>query len=159
VNATVAQIGAGTVNALTAIRAKTSVSQAKFTLLDTAHIEEQTLVITNNGLVPVKYKFTLEPSEAFNFFGDSPLAQGHPLYTMYPYALEPEVDLPGPILVLGRRSETIKLNFSPPKVVNASAIPIYSGKVAISGDNGDKLGITYLGMEQVVSLMISGLTS
>jgi hypothetical protein len=147
VNATVAQTGAGTINAVTALQSKTSISQAKFNLLDTAHIEDQTVTITNNGHVPVTYRFSVQPSEGFNFFGDSPFAQDNPYYLAYPYPLIPKVSLPGTIRIQGSSSATVKFKFSPPEVANASAIPIYSGKIAISGDNGDELGITYLGTQ------------
>jgi hypothetical protein len=147
VNATVAQIGAGTINALTAILSKTSVSQAKFNLLDTAHIQDQAVTITNNGRGPVTYKFSVEPSEAFNYFGDSPFSQNNPYYLTNPYSLLPEVALPGDIRIEGSNSATVNFKFSAPEVANVSAIPIYSGKIAISGDNGDELGITYLGIQ------------
>ncbi|KAF8913654.1 hypothetical protein CPB85DRAFT_1433847 [Mucidula mucida] len=50
------------------------------------------------------------------------------------------------VAVLPGRSATVSVEFSPPEGLDASALPIYSGKIVVSGSNGDELGIPYFGL-------------
>lgn len=79
------------------------------------------------------------------FADDTILVQLYEAAITGPLKIEPVLNLPNPINIPGFSSKTIAISFKPPTGLNASAIPIYSGKVTISGTNGDRLGIPYLG--------------
>ena len=145
--ASVAQVGAGIVNAATTLEAVTSVNVAKLLLNDTAHFQaKHTITITNNGPDPVTYTFSHQPVGGFNLLSsESTMVQTYNGFIQQPLPLTAGVDLPPSLHVGGFSSETVTVTFSTPTGGNASEIPVYSGKILISGTNNDKLGIPYLG--------------
>lgn len=46
-----------------------------------------------------------------------------------------------------------RFTFKVPEGLNTSSLPVYSGKILISGDNGEELGVPYFG-EQFAYLIL-----
>jgi hypothetical protein len=145
--ASVAQAGAGIINAATTVETKTSVNIGKLLLNDTGHFTaKHTIIISNDGPTPVTYKFSHQTAGGFNLLSGNPLSvQEYASFIQHPLSMTAGVDLPPPLRVGGFSSESVTIKFSPPSGGNISAVPIYSGKILVSGTNFDELGIPYLG--------------
>lgn len=145
--APVAQVGGGIINAVTILEASTSVDTASLALNDTAHFKSShTITLSNTGLGIVIYKLSHEPAGGFSLFDN---------FTFWVDTVEatlPSVtakaQLPNSVILLPWESTKITIKFTPPSPgrVNATSIPVYSGKILIEGSNGDSLGIPYIGI-------------
>ena len=62
-----------------------------------------------------------------------------------PLAIVPGVQLPAPLSIGPGQTKTVNVTFSPPTVAGAHLLPLYGGKVWVSGDNGEKLCVPYGG--------------
>ncbi|KAB5586270.1 subtilisin-like serine protease [Coniochaeta sp. 2T2.1] len=144
--APVPQVGSGLVNAWKVLDYKASLAFDKFELNDTAHFSRYHEVsITNSGDKPVTYKFTLQPAGGFNGQSSYP-SYLSVSYELVPLSIVPKVSFPsGAFTVQPGQSKTAQINFNPPAGLDESQLPIYSGKVLISGSNGEELSIPYFG--------------
>ncbi|KAK3356764.1 subtilisin-like serine protease [Lasiosphaeria hispida] len=144
--APVPQVGTGLINATKVLTSTTSLAFEKFALNDTAHFSRyHSVSITNSGTLPVTYKFTLQPAGTFN--AQSP---NYPdflaaFYEFEPYAFTPAASLPSPLTIAPGQTKLAKISFEPPQGLSADKLPVYSGKVLLSGSNGDELSIPYTG--------------
>ncbi|KAK5651948.1 hypothetical protein OQA88_11490 [Cercophora sp. LCS_1] len=146
--APVNQVGAGLINATMVLEATTSLTYEKFALNDTANFRPNHEVsITNKGKEVVTYKFSLQPFGAFS--GQSTELEGvlAEATELRPFALAPSVDLPSEITVEPGETKKVAVKFSLPQSqgLNTTKLPFYSGRVLVSGSNGETLGIPYLG--------------
>jgi len=144
--APIAQIGGGYVNATKVLTYDTSVSPAKLELNDTMYFKPGHFInVKNSGYSKVKYTVTHFPVDTF--------------YTFEPGYTVPKI-FP-PILVEGVASvqfsrtvftvhpgttDSFKVTFTPPQGLNEALLPVYGGKIVITGDNGERLEIPYLGI-------------
>ncbi|KAK9797701.1 hypothetical protein SCARD494_03530 [Seiridium cardinale] len=150
------QVGAGFVDAVKLLNYTTELSfdGRKFELNDTAHFQGSHAVdITNKASEAVTYTFALQPAGGYESWTPLPpgAAQyGLPGVKLYPditpEEMVPEVALPEALTIAAGETVTVPLTFSVPQGLNASNLPVYSGKVLISGDNGEELGIPYFGV-------------
>jgi hypothetical protein len=146
--APVAQVGTGLIDAWKVLSYKTSLSFEKFSLNDTTHFNRVHKVeISNRGDSPVTYNFTLQPAGGFNAvftFGNVTTIPGAP--DIPPFSIIPTVAFPnGTFTVKPGENKTAEFKFEPPTGFDQEQMPIYSGKVLITGDNNEQLSIPYLG--------------
>ncbi|KAH7324203.1 putative minor extracellular protease vpr [Stachybotrys elegans] len=152
--APVAQVGSGRINATKIMETKTSLSYSKFSLNDTHFFSRyQKVDITNNGDKPVTYTFSQQAFGGIEVMNNDPAFWGTPRpawveeLMVNPVELVPSISFPRPgFTVKPGQTRTAQFNFMYPSNGNATNLPIYSGKVLIRGDNGDELGVPYLGM-------------
>ncbi|KAH8811161.1 peptidase S8/S53 domain-containing protein [Xylogone sp. PMI_703] len=148
VNAPVAQVGTGIINALAVVKGSTTVDTQRINLNDTTNFKaKHTIKVSNHGLLPAIYKVSVEPAGGF-YALSTDTADGMSPFTNVieePVAMVPEVKFPSLITVLPGLPVNVDLTFTPPHGVDATRLPIYSGKVVLSGTNGDVVSIPYLG--------------
>ncbi|KAK1997651.1 serine endopeptidase, partial [Colletotrichum falcatum] len=145
--APVAQVGNGLLNATKLLESKTSFSFEKFVLNDTGSFNHHHRIeITNNGDEAVTYNFTLEPAGGF-------LAQGRTsgllgdILDVKPMSLVPTVIFPsGVFRVNPGEKKQAEFNFMPPRADDETKMPIYSGKIRITGSNSDNIAVPYMGV-------------
>jgi subtilisin family serine protease len=148
--APVPQVGTGLINAARVLNSSTQLKFEKIALNDTAHFNRYHKVdIANTGKEPVTYKFSLQPYGAFD-------AQS-PIYHTYlksylemegtAFTLVPKVSFPsGTFTVKPGETRTAQFSFSPVDAASEGQLPVYSGKILIEGNNGDALGVPYMGV-------------
>jgi subtilisin family serine protease len=147
------QVGTGLVDAVAVLNYTTSMTLAKFHLNDTASFSRyQKVQITNSADDEVEYRFTVQDAAGFETqWTDASEAPFAPRFKdfeeLVPIKITPEVTLPRRSVVLqpGETRE-VQFNFKQPEGLNASRIPVYSGKILISGSNGDELSAPYFGV-------------
>lgn len=143
--APVPQVGTGLVNAWKVLNYQTSLSFSKFELNDTAHFSRyHEASITNTGDKPITYKFTLQPAGGFNAQSSNPSFISA-FYELVPLTMVPKVSLPSTFTLKPGETKKAQFNFNLPTGLDESLLPIYSGKILISGSNGEELSIPYFG--------------
>lgn len=147
------QVGTGMVDAVAVLNYTTDMSFAKFNLNDTQHFSRYHSVdITNNGQESVEYTFTVQDAAGFESqWTDASEADYAPrikdFVELVPIKIAPEVSLPqGKFVLAPGQTRRAQFNFKAPEGLNAARLPIYSGKVLITGSNGDKLSAPYFGV-------------
>ncbi|KLU92474.1 minor extracellular protease vpr [Magnaporthiopsis poae ATCC 64411] len=150
------QVGTGLVDAVAVLNYTTSMSvpAAKFSLNDTRHFSRYHGVdITNNGRVDVEYRFSVQDAAGFETqwteVSDAPFAPRiKELDELVPIKIRPEVSLPQGRFVVGPgQTRRAQFNFkAPPPPGEEARLPVYSGKVLVSGSNGDELSVPYFGV-------------
>ncbi|KAL8383440.1 hypothetical protein RB595_010573 [Gaeumannomyces hyphopodioides] len=142
----VPQAGSGLVNASRVLAQTTALAFEPLALNDTANFRPAHAVdITNGGGEPVSYTFSLLPAGGFNLQGRTTgfLAD---VLDVKPFSLAPRVDFSAvPFVVAPGQTRRAELAFTAPQVADQSKLPVYSGKVVITGSNGDVLGVPYYG--------------
>ncbi|EJT69748.1 hypothetical protein GGTG_12631 [Gaeumannomyces tritici R3-111a-1] len=151
--APVPQVGTGMINAAKVLYSDTRIAFEPFALNDTANLRaEHELAITNSGKEPVEYSFQLQPAagveifQPYNQFG-ARNSIFKSLEDLEPISLVPGVSMPEPITVAPGETRNVSFSFAAPTGpgVNASNMPLYSGKVLVTGGNGDSLSVPYMG--------------
>ncbi|KAF9871425.1 hypothetical protein CkaCkLH20_11072 [Colletotrichum karsti] len=145
--ASVAQVGAGLVNASKVLDYTTQLSLERFALNDTANfIEKHTVEITNHAAEAVTYTFAVEPAGGFDTLDasdPSKLAK----YPLTPQTMVPQVALPESGFSVGPgETKTAEFTFKAPEALNAALLPTYSGNIRIESSKGEQLAVPYLGL-------------
>ncbi|KAI0016090.1 peptidase S8/S53 domain-containing protein [Xylariomycetidae sp. FL0641] len=147
------QVGAGYVDAQKMMDYVTEVGfeGRKFELNDTAHFAgTHTVELTNTGDQEVTYEFELQDAAGFDAWIPGEDEFYVPRIRWYnelePVQMTPEVDMPGALKLGPGESGTAEFTFTAPTGLNATNLPVYSGKVLISGSNGEELGVPYFGV-------------
>ncbi|KPM44473.1 hypothetical protein AK830_g2099 [Neonectria ditissima] len=168
--ASVAKQGAGLVDAAKVILSGTSVSPANLHLNDTVHFKgDHEVVLTNANEDTVTYELSHEAGITIHTKnnGDAWVA------TEPPYSTDEGevavVSLSFDTVTLGPgESATLSIEFTEPASVDASYLPVYGGRILLTGSNGDLVSVTYMGvkgsiyasdiweMERGVPLLFSG---
>ncbi|KAK6217136.1 serine endopeptidase [Colletotrichum tabaci] len=151
--APVFQLGNGLVNATKVLDYRSELSFAKFALNDTVNFIPQHYVnITNNCTRPVTYKFCVQAAGGYEVLDDTAAAsiKMGPQYTAF-VPMEatpvPNVTFPEGEFVVGPgETREAKFVFAPPKGLNGTAMPLYSGKILVNGSNGEELAVPYMGV-------------
>ncbi|KAF1966774.1 putative minor extracellular protease vpr [Bimuria novae-zelandiae CBS 107.79] len=151
------QVGGGFVDAIRIMNytTQTSFEGRKFELNDTAHfVGTHSVEITNTGSESVTYNFTLQDAGGYEAYKPAVPGQsqfGVPAITQY-YELVPKEMTPGIVMPEGEfivgpgESKTAEFTFTVPEGLNETNLPCYSGKILLSGSNGEELGIPYFGV-------------
>ncbi|KAK8071264.1 subtilisin-like protein [Apiospora hydei] len=168
------QMGSGLVDAVRTLYANTTVDNTRLHLNDTANFQPtHDLAITNHGREEVTYDFTLEPAAGFEILDPYIAMWGtwgiKKFDDLVPMKMVPDVQLPEAVTVrLERPGRSRKsrifvqtlsvaehanpfqssVTFANPenKGWNATTLPLYSGKVKITGSNGERLSVQYMGV-------------
>jgi subtilisin family serine protease len=145
----VAQQGAGLINAYDAVHAKTVLNVSSISFNDTEHLTPTSFSLKNTGSQDVTYTidqvgsgtvYTLanDGTTIPVFFDAGDFMETTTTYASLSFSSKRVVVSPG-------QTAVVRVSAAPPKGLNASRIPIYSGYVTLNGTNGDSLSIPYLG--------------
>ncbi|KAL2879853.1 hypothetical protein SGCOL_004898 [Colletotrichum sp. CLE4] len=159
-SASVAQVGNGLVDAFKVLKYKTVIDYEKIALNDTRYFNRyHEISVTNNDEKAVTYKFSADDIVSADILGwyaaDRVIANPAPgtkrvkeFFDMIPETRAPEISFPADFTLKTGESKTVSVNFKNPDTLgwNASGLPLYSGRVLISGSNGEYLSIPYLGL-------------
>ncbi|KAI0593603.1 peptidase S8/S53 domain-containing protein [Biscogniauxia sp. FL1348] len=159
------QVGAGYVDALSVMDYVTEVgfSGRKFELNDTAHFTgTHSVDLTNTGTESVTYNFSLQDAGGYEAYIPTTPGQTELLIPrikwyseLVPVEMTPGVAMPdGDLTLAPGETKTVEFTFTAPPGLNATNLPVYSGKILISGTNGEELGIPYFGVGSDVSKTI-----
>ncbi|KAH9903609.1 peptidase S8/S53 domain-containing protein [Xylariomycetidae sp. FL2044] len=155
------QVGAGLVDAVKTLTYATELGFAgrKFELNDTAHFAAggaHAVDIANagSGSETVTYTFSLQDAGGYEAYSPSVPGQDNfflPSIKLYselaPVRITPGVVMPSGEFTVGPgETKTAEFIFTVPEDVNSTNLPVYSGKILISGSNGEELGIPYFGV-------------
>lgn len=142
------QVGSGLVDAAAVLNYTTELSfdGRKFEMNDTANfVGTHSVEVFNNGKEAVTYKFTLQGAGGFESWKpDTPEVKRYDEIVLVEF--DPIVDLPSDLTVEPGQKATVEVTFTAPTGLDATKLPVYSGKVLISGSNGEELGIPYFGV-------------
>lgn len=152
--ASVAQVGTGLINATKVLDYSTSLSFTKFALNDTRYFSKShTVDITNRGNKPVTYRFSSQASGGMNAMNNNAATWGTPRITWgeevlaNPVNIAPSISFPGgTFTVEPGKTRQARISFTSPKSPGASDLPLYSGNVIITGNNGEALAVPYAGL-------------
>ncbi|KAF4467133.1 serine endopeptidase [Fusarium albosuccineum] len=152
--ASVAQVGTGLVNATKVLDYSTSLSFTKFALNDTRYFnDEHTVEITNAGDEPVTYDFSFKGYGGLNAMNTDPETWGTPRMAWgeeilaAPQKMEPQISLPdAKVTVQPGETKKAKVSFKAPTGLEASKLPLYSGKIIITGSNDEIVGVPFMGL-------------
>ncbi|OLN97148.1 Minor extracellular protease vpr 2 [Colletotrichum chlorophyti] len=144
--APVAQVGTGLINATKLLEQQTVLAFEKFALNDTGSFSRyHEVLITNTETQAVSYNFTVEPAGGFNAQGRTTGLLADVL-DIKPISLAPAVTLPsGTFRLNPGETKRAQFNFMYPQVDDESKLPVYSGKILITGSNGEVHSIPYMG--------------
>ncbi|KAK1255727.1 hypothetical protein MKX07_007986 [Trichoderma sp. CBMAI-0711] len=146
--APVAQQGAGLAQAYEAAHTTTLLNVPNIAFNDTDNFVKKTsFTIHNTGKQSVTYSIGQTPALTMYTYGDgdshfpapfpNPIAEGASAELSFSH---------NKVTVAAGQSVDITVAATPPKGLNASALPVYSGYVTVNGTNGDGLVVPYLGV-------------
>ncbi|KAL5317596.1 hypothetical protein ACEPPN_014692 [Leptodophora sp. 'Broadleaf-Isolate-01'] len=153
--ASVAQVGNGLINAFKVVNYTTSLEFEKIALNDTSRFSRyHNVAVTNTGSKAITYTFFSEAAGGVEVLGFYPLLSTNDdprlksFTELTPKSLEVDITFPRAFTLKPGESKTVSVNFQNPgsKGWNAATLPIYSGKIFISGSNGEQLSVPYLGL-------------
>ncbi|KAI1498894.1 subtilase [Biscogniauxia marginata] len=153
--APVTQIGNGLVDAFKVVQYTTSINFEKMALNDTKYFQgSHAIEVTNTGDNDVTYKFSFEAAAGFETFKWFPITDTISEYRikkfseLTPVALIPQITLPEPFVLKPGETKPVVISFDNPRNLgwNSTAMPLYTGKVTISGSNGEQLALPYAGI-------------
>jgi len=152
--ASVAQVGTGLLNATKILNYDTSLSFSKFALNDTHYFSRYHSVdITNAGTKPITYTFEAQDAGGIETYNTDPTVWGTPRIAWLedlifsPKKMVPSISFPtGTFTVQPGQTKAAKFSFAYPPGLDATKIPMYSGKVLVKGSNGEVLSVPYLGL-------------
>lgn len=142
---TVTQQGAGLINVYDALFAKTTVSPGALVLNDTANYKPfQTFTVKNTDKKSKAYKLshvpagtalTVQANSIFTSLGPVPLVENAASVVL----------APSKFTLFPGQSITVAALFTPPKGVDSSRYPVYSGFIKVEGP-GENYHVTYVGL-------------
>ncbi|KAF4821126.1 Minor extracellular protease vpr [Colletotrichum siamense] len=146
------QVGTGLVDAFKVVNATTSLEFEKFALNDTANfVASHEIVVRNEGGGDVSYTFSVEDGAGMEILlpldtsvSSSPRVRA--LEEVQPREMPVEVVFPEGFTLKAGESKTVSVTFQAPEFGNPAGLPLYSGKVIVSGSNNDSLAIPYMGL-------------
>lgn len=155
--APVAQVGNGLVDAFKVVTYKTQVSDFEpFALNDTRYFSRyHDLTVSNEGDEEVSYTWGVDHGAGIEAIGWLPNGKGtgkriKTFAQLTPKTLEAKVSLPKSFKLSPGQSRKFTVNFDNPDKItpswNASGLPVYGGKVSISGNNGERLSVPFYGV-------------
>ncbi|TEA17727.1 Subtilisin DY [Colletotrichum sidae] len=150
--APVPQVGNGLVDAYKLLRANTTLGFEPIALNDTRYFGRyHDITVKNTGSETVAYSFAVQDAYGFETLTLDPVNGDKKVKTLaelIPQTLAVDVVLPGGFTLKPGESKTVSVNFKNPDSLgwNAAVLPLYSGKIVVSGDNGDELSVPYAGV-------------
>ncbi|KAI8316716.1 hypothetical protein K4K61_003373 [Colletotrichum sp. SAR11_59] len=146
------QVGTGLIDAFKVVNATTSLEFGKFALNDKANfVASHEVVVRNDGSGDVAYTFSVEDGAGMEILlpldtsvSSSPRVRA--LEELEPTEMHVEVVLPEGFTLKAGESKTVSETFQAPDFGNSAGLPLYSGKVIVSGSNNESLAIPYMGI-------------
>ncbi|KAH7305870.1 subtilase [Stachybotrys elegans] len=150
--ASTAQVGNGMIDAWKVLTYDTHLNFDKIALNDTRYFSRyHDVTITNNGNESITYQFSSQPGAGVDtiIWNSAASTKRVRIFTeLSPKDYVPSISFPRDFTLSPGASKTVSVNFANPDRLgwNASALPIYGGKVVLSGSNGEQLSIPYMGL-------------
>ncbi|KAF6796384.1 subtilase [Colletotrichum sojae] len=146
------QVGTGLIDAWKVVSYATELEFDKFALNDTANfVATHEVVVRNGGEEEVEYAFNVEDAAGVEIIlpldtsiSSSPRVRA--LDELTPVRMPVDVALPEKFTLKPGESKTVSVTFKQPDFGNPAGIPLYSGKVVVSGSNNESLAIPYMGI-------------
>ncbi|OLN97165.1 Subtilisin DY [Colletotrichum chlorophyti] len=151
-DAPVPQVGNGLIDAVKLLDSNTTLDFKPIALNDTRYFNRyHDITVKNSGSEDVTYKLSARDAygvETLLLNETSGDKQVRLYYQLNPEKLAVEVSLPRDFTLKPGESKTVSVNFKNPETLgwNAAALPLYSGKIIVSGDNGEELSVPYAGV-------------
>ncbi|KAK1689083.1 subtilase [Colletotrichum godetiae] len=151
------QVGSGLIDAVSVLNATSQLSgETKFALNDTHHFSRYHQVdVTNTGPTELEYIFTVQDAAGFEAYWTAEAADAgilavpriKDLVEIEPVKIAAVVGLPvGGFKVGPGQTRTAKFSFDIPQGLDASRLPVFSGKILIGSSAGDVLSVPYYGV-------------
>ncbi|KZL73062.1 subtilase [Colletotrichum tofieldiae] len=146
------QVGNGLVDAFKLLHSNTTLDFKPIALNDTRYFNRyHDVTVKNEGSEAVTYHLTAQDAygvETLAFNSASQDKQVKTLNDLVPQKLAVEVGLPRDFTLKPGESKTVSINFKNPDTLgwNTAVLPLYSGRVIVSGDNGEELSVPYAGV-------------
>lgn len=148
--AAVAQVGNGLVNAWKVVQYDTRLEFDSLALNDTRYFKRyHDVTIINEGDEAVDYTWSVEHGGGIEALGTFGGVRRLKLFAeLRPLTLEAKVSLPKSFRLKPGQSTTVSVNFDNPDKLgwNAAGLPVYGGKVLLSGSNGERLSVPFYGV-------------
>ncbi|KAJ9103666.1 hypothetical protein QFC19_004241 [Naganishia cerealis] len=143
---TAAATGAGLLQIYDAIHQPFTLSPTELLLNDTAYFAStQSITIHNTGNSKVKFRLSHTPAVTVYAFEDGSYESAYPLPIAEGASANVKLGKTTINLKAGE-SETVSIKFSYPTNVKQQRLPIYSGYIVISSDDGATSQVPYLGV-------------
>lgn len=148
--ATVAQIGSGLINATSLFASTTDLMYEPMALNDTRFFSHHhKITVINNSEKPVEYSFTKEDSMGVSTLGNrlyNTIVKEYDYLQWHQYSIN--ATLPGKFTLQPGESKEVTVSFENPERSNwqKQSMPLYSGSIIVSGSNGDRLAVPFLGV-------------
>ncbi|WYZ37882.1 hypothetical protein EsH8_II_001388 [Colletotrichum jinshuiense] len=151
------QVGTGLIDAVAVLGATSQLSgETKFALNDTHHFSRYHQVdITNTGTTELEYVFGVQEAAGFESYWTAEAADAginavpriKDLVEIEPFQIGTPVSLPSGTFKVGPgQTKTAKFSFDIPQGLNATRLPVFSGKIVIASSSGDVLSVPYYGV-------------
>ncbi|EFX05069.1 subtilisin-like serine protease [Grosmannia clavigera kw1407] len=156
------QVGGGLLDAVAVLDYHTQISSSssqmkpKISLNDTHHFSRyHDIDIVNTGPTDLEYTFDLEEAGGFESYWTAEAADQNitdvprikDLSEIEPFNISTPVTLPqGSFVVPAGQTKKAHLSFDIPDGLNATRMPVWSGKVVIKASNGEQLSVPYFGV-------------
>ncbi|EGY16209.1 serin endopeptidase [Verticillium dahliae VdLs.17] len=150
-----AQVGSGLINAWKVVNYDTLLRFDKIELNDTRYFNRyHDITVKNEGKQTIEYALSYEHGAGVDSLGYLPTVTGgltrrlKSFAELRPKKLEVGISLPRDFTLKPGESKTVSVNFRNPDTLgwNASALPLYGGKVFVVGSNGERLSVPFLGL-------------
>ncbi|VUC32513.1 unnamed protein product [Clonostachys rosea] len=147
--ASVGKQGAGLIDVQKIIESGTSISPAYLELNDTVHFSgSHEVILTNSNDDSVTYKLTHQPGiTTSTFTSTNAWVALEPQYSTAEGDVAKVSMSAEEVVVDAGASVTLRFDFTEPAAPDSSSLPVYGGKVMISGSNGEVVMLTYLGIK------------
>ncbi|KAL2210880.1 subtilase [Sarocladium strictum] len=167
-SAPVAQVGNGLVDAWKVLQYDTRLEFERFALNDTRYFKRyHDVSVFNDGDEEVSYTWSVEHGAGVEAIGWLPNDKGagrriKKFAQLRPQTLEAKVSLPNSFKLKPGQSRKITVNFDNPDKItpawNVSGLPVYGGKVSLSGSNGERLSVPFYGVGADLRAQLNPLT-
>ncbi|KAK6213860.1 subtilase [Colletotrichum tabaci] len=150
--APVPQVGNGLVDAVKLLHSNTTLDFRPIALNDTRYFSRyHDITVKNGGSEDVTYHLSAQDAygvETLLLNSNAQDKQVKTLSQLVPQKLAVEVSLPRDFTLKPGESKTVSVNFKNPDTLgwNAAVLPLYSGRIIVSGDNGEELSVPYAGV-------------
>ncbi|PFH58154.1 hypothetical protein XA68_14096 [Ophiocordyceps unilateralis] len=144
-----AQQGAGLIQAYDAAHTSTIVEPPSLSFNDTEHhVPSHELTITNEGTTTITYNMSYTPAiTVYTMMQSSPELTSFPPEAMEGSAASASVQVSDSMVSIAPgASAVINVSASPPRGLDASRLPLWSGFLVINGSDGSSLSVPYQGL-------------
>ncbi|GKT40239.1 uncharacterized protein ColSpa_00420 [Colletotrichum spaethianum] len=149
--APVPQVGNGLVDAFKLLHSNTTLDFVPIALNDTRYFSRyHDITVKNGGPEEVTYHLSAQDAYGVETLFSNSASQDKQVKTLsdlIPRKLAAEISLPGDFTLKPGEGKTVSVSFKNPDTLgwNAAVLPLYSGRIIVSGDNDEELSVPYAG--------------